>query len=132
MAFLGEESQWAAEAAECAGEQAKFWEYHDTLFASQNGENQGAFSKDNLKKFAADLKLDTAKFNQCLDSGKYTDKVKKSNDDASQLGVSSTPTDLPQWHLHPEPVPRRARLADSVAGLARHKSQAIRRAGQGD
>jgi len=94
MAFLGDESQWAAEAAECAGEQSKFWEYHDTLFASQNGENQGAFSKDNLKKFAADLKLDTAKFNQCLDNGKYTDKIKQSNDDASKLGVSSTPTIL--------------------------------------
>ncbi len=94
MAFLGEESQWAAEAAECAGEQGKFWEYHDTLFANQKGENQGAFGKDNLKRFAADLKLDTAKFNQCLDSGQYTDKIKKSNDDASQLGVSSTPTVL--------------------------------------
>ena len=94
MAFLGQESQWAAEAAECAGEQGKFWDYHDTLFANQKGENQGAFSKDNLKKFAADLKLDTTKFNECLDSGKYTDKVKKSNDDAAQLGVSSTPTVL--------------------------------------
>jgi len=94
MSFLGEESQWAAEAAECAGEQSKFWEYHDAIFANQKGENQGAFSKDNLKQFAADLKLDTAKFNQCLDSGKYTDKVKKSNDDASKLGVSSTPTIL--------------------------------------
>jgi cyclophilin family peptidyl-prolyl cis-trans isomerase len=94
MAFLGEESQWAAEAAECASEQGKFWDYHDTLFDNQKGENQGAFSKDNLKKFAADLKLDTTQFNECLDSGKYTDKIKKSNDDAAQLGVSSTPTVL--------------------------------------
>jgi len=92
MAFLGQESQWAAEAAECAAEQAKFWEYHDKIFTNQKGENQGAFSKDNLKKFAADLKLDTARFNQCLDSGKYTDKIKQSNDAASKLGVSSTPT----------------------------------------
>ena len=92
IAFLGDESQWAAEAAECAAEQAKFWEYHDKIFASQKGENQGAFSKDNLKKFAADLKLDTAKFNQCLDSGKYADKIKKSNDDAGAFGVTSTPT----------------------------------------
>jgi cyclophilin family peptidyl-prolyl cis-trans isomerase len=94
MAFLGQESQWAAEAAECAAEQGKFWDYHDKLFASQNGENQGAFSQDNLKKFAADLKLDTAKFNQCLDSGKYADKIKQSNDAAGQLGVNSTPTIL--------------------------------------
>jgi cyclophilin family peptidyl-prolyl cis-trans isomerase len=92
MAFLGDESQWAAEAAECAGDQGKFWEYHDKLFASQNGENQGAFSKDNLKKFAADLGLNTTTFNQCVDSGKFTDKIKKSSNDASQFGVSSTPT----------------------------------------
>ncbi len=94
MAFLGDESQWAAEASECAGDQGKFWEYHDKLFTSQNGENQGAFSKDNLKKFAADLKLDTAKFNQCLDSGQFTDKVKKATQDAQQLGVQGTPTVL--------------------------------------
>jgi cyclophilin family peptidyl-prolyl cis-trans isomerase len=92
MAFLGSESQWAGEAAECANEQGKFWDYHDKLFASQKGENQGAFSKDNLKKFAADLKLDTANFNQCLDSGKFADKITKSNNDASQIGVNSTPT----------------------------------------
>lgn len=92
MAFLGSESQWAAEAAECAGEQNRFWDYHDKLFASQQGENQGAFSKDNLKKFAADLKLDTAKFNQCLDSGKFADKIKKSSDDAHLIGVQGTPT----------------------------------------
>ena len=77
VAFLGEESQWAAEASECAADQDKFWEYHDKLFASQNGENQGAFNKDNLKQFAADLKLDTAAFNECLDSGKYTQAVQE-------------------------------------------------------
>ena len=49
MAFLGEESQWAAEASECAGDQGQFWQYHDKLFESQNGENQGAFNKDKLQ-----------------------------------------------------------------------------------
>ncbi len=91
-AFLGDESQWAAEASECANDQNKFWEYHDKLFASQNGENQGAFSKDNLKKFAADLGLDTQSFNECLDSGKYTDFVKQESSLARQIGVQSTPS----------------------------------------
>jgi len=50
FAFLGQESSWAAEAAECAGEQGKFFEFHDALYSSQAGENRGAFSKDNLKK----------------------------------------------------------------------------------
>ncbi len=94
MAFLGDESQWAAEASECADEQGKFWEYHDKLFISQNGENQGAFAKDKLKGFAADLKLDTTKFNSCMDSGKYTSIVQQETQMASQLGVQSTPTFL--------------------------------------
>lgn len=94
FAFLGDESQWAAEAAECAADQNKYWEYHDKLFASQNGENQGAFSKDNLKKFAADLGLDTTAFNSCLDSGKYTQQVQTDTQIAQQIGVQSTPSFL--------------------------------------
>ena len=46
FAFLGPESTWAAEAAECASDQDKYWEYHDVLFSNQSGENQGAFNKD--------------------------------------------------------------------------------------
>ena len=94
MAFLGPESKSAAEASECADEQGKFWEYHDVLFASQSGENQGAFSKDNLKKFATDLKLDTAKFNACVDSGKYSATVENDTAYAQTLGVTSTPAFL--------------------------------------
>ena len=92
FAFLGDESQWAAEAAECAGDQNAFWEYHDYLFSHQNGENQGAFSKDNLKAFAADMKLDTTAFNTCLDSGKYTQLVTDQTNLGRGLGVQSTPT----------------------------------------
>jgi len=91
VAFLGEESQWAAEASECAADQDKFWEYADKLFASQNGKNQGTFNKDNLKQFAADINLDTAAFNECLDSGKYTQAVQEQTGVANQLGVRSTP-----------------------------------------
>jgi len=92
FAFLGPESQWAAEASECAGDQDAFWEYHDYLFEHQNGENQGAFDKENLKQFAADLGLDTEAFNECLDSGKYTDYVQSLTQMARQIGVQSTPT----------------------------------------
>ncbi len=91
FAFLGPESQWAAEASECAGEQGKFWEYHDYLFTHQNGENQGAFSKDNLKGFAAALKLDGARFGQCLDAGKYASVVVAETKSAESIGVQSTP-----------------------------------------
>ncbi len=94
FAFLGPESQWAAEASECAGDQSEdaFWAYHDKLFNSQNGENQGAFSKDNLKRFASDLGLDSQAFNQCLDSGKFTQIVQTETQNAQALGVRSTPS----------------------------------------
>ncbi|MES2315558.1 MAG: thioredoxin domain-containing protein [Patescibacteria group bacterium] len=55
--FLGAESYKSAEAASCANEQGKFWEYHDYLYSHQMGENQGAFSDTNLKSFAGTLKL---------------------------------------------------------------------------
>lgn len=94
FAFLGSESNWAAEAAECAADQNKFWEYHDKLYDSQSGENQGAFNKDNLKKFAEELGLDTSAFNECLDSGKYTQLIQDESSLASSIGVRSTPTFL--------------------------------------
>ena len=71
IAFLGEESDLAAQAAECANDQERFWEFHDTLYANQRGENKGAFSRENLKRFAEALELDTAAFGSCLDSGRH-------------------------------------------------------------
>ncbi len=93
FAFLGEESQWAAEASECAAEQDAFWAYHDLLFFDKyGGENRGAFSKDNLKQFAAELGLDTEAFNACLDSGKYAELVRNETAFVQSLGVRGTPT----------------------------------------
>lgn len=94
FAFLGSESSWAAEAAECAADQDKFWEYHDLLYSSQSGENQGAFNKDKLKEFAKDLGLDPSTFNECFDSGRYTQLIQEDSNTASSIGVRSTPTFL--------------------------------------
>jgi protein-disulfide isomerase len=77
----------ASEAAHCAGEQGKYWEYHDRLF-----QNQRALQVDNLKKHAADLALDEAKFNACLDSGKYAGRVRTGLQEGTALGVGSTPS----------------------------------------
>lgn len=94
FAFLGPESAWAAEASECAAEQDAFWEFHDLLFDSQAGENQGAYNKDNLKQLAADLELDSQAFDECLDTGKYSELVQADTQIARQLGVTSTPAFL--------------------------------------
>jgi protein-disulfide isomerase len=77
----------AAEAAQCAGEQGKFWEYHDRLFA-----NQAALEPDALKKYAAEVSLDTARFGSCLDSSKFAERVRDGVAMGTRLGVSSTPT----------------------------------------
>ena len=77
----------AAQAGNCAREQGKFWEYHDKLFG-----NQSALQADALKRYAADVGLDTAKFNQCLDSSKYEARVQDALGNGGRLGVSSTPT----------------------------------------
>ncbi len=90
--FLGDESNRAAEAAKCATDQNKFWEYHDKLYASQNGENEGAFADVKLKAFAKDLNLNIEEFNSCFDSGKYKQEVADSFGKGSVYGVTSTPT----------------------------------------
>ncbi len=79
-------AQKSAEAAECADEQGKFWEYHDVIF-----ERQSSLSLSSLKQWAGELNLDTNKFNQCLDSGKYEDEVNKDLRDATSSGGQGTP-----------------------------------------
>ncbi len=92
--FIGPESQKAAEAAYCAGDQEKFWEYHDLLFANQGAENAGAFSNTRLEGFAQNLDLDMLTFNACFSGEKYAERAKKDREDAHAEGVQSTPTIL--------------------------------------
>ncbi len=86
------ESHWAAEAAECANQQGKFWEYHNLLFSKWTGENAGTFTKDKLKQYAAQMELDTAKFNPCIDTDATASIVQADVDTAARMGVSGTPT----------------------------------------
>ncbi|MFH1201218.1 MAG: DsbA family protein [bacterium] len=91
LSFLGPESIRSAEAARCAGDQGKFWEYHDYLFGHQNGEGQGAFSDPNLKSFAQKLGLDATTFDKCLDDSKYAKAVANSEAEGKTTGVTGTP-----------------------------------------
>jgi protein-disulfide isomerase len=77
----------AAEAGQCARDQGKFWEYHDLLFA-----NQSALEPVSLKKYAADVGLDAASFDACLDTAKYTTRVQSQIEAGNRAGVSATPS----------------------------------------
>ena len=92
FAFIGRESIWGAEAAACAGDQGKFWEYHDKLFEEQKGENKEAFNVGKLKLFAQEIGLNAGDFNTCFDQGKYTAEVADETSEAKRRGIMSVPT----------------------------------------
>jgi protein-disulfide isomerase len=77
----------AGEAAHCAGDQGKYWEYHDRLFA-----NQQQLLPEDLKKHAAEIGLDATAFAACFDSSKYGERVRNGVAEGTRLGVNSTPT----------------------------------------
>ena len=83
----------ASAAAECANEQGKFKEMHDTLFEKQNEWNKLA-TADAISLFstyASDIQMDQSTFDSCLTSGKYIDEIKNDLDDGREYGVSGTP-----------------------------------------
>lgn len=80
-------SRLAAEASECAGEQGKFWPYHDKLFA-----NASQLSAIKLRALAQELGLDPQAFARCVESGKYRAKVAHDVAEGTKAGVTGTPT----------------------------------------
>jgi len=77
----------AAEAAHCGGDQGKYWEMHERLFA-----NQRALAPGDLPGHAGSVGLDVAKFQQCLESGKHAARVRQNLADGQKAGVRGTPT----------------------------------------
>lgn len=90
--WIGPESLLAAEAAYCAGDQGKFWDFHDILFYNQHGENEGAFSRPRIETMAKMLGLNMDQFNQCLDSHKYQKQAMQDLQDGKAAGVKGTPS----------------------------------------
>jgi protein-disulfide isomerase len=80
------QAELAAEASRCAGEQGKFWEYHDLLFANQN-----KLDRPGLVDLAHGLKLDEKQFDSCLSSGKYTPQIEQDRQLGLRAGVGGTP-----------------------------------------
>ena len=90
--IIGPESSWAAEGAYCAGDQGRFWEFHDTLFANWSGENVGDYTKENLVKYAKALDLNMAEFESCLSEEKHKGTVEQDAAAAEANGIHATPT----------------------------------------
>ena len=95
------EAHLAAQGAECAGDQNKFWEYHDLLFA-----NQQALQKDNLLEYASQLKLNQKKFDECLNSGSKATKVDADMAAGELVGMNGTPG----FYINGIPLPVQFRL----------------------
>jgi protein-disulfide isomerase len=88
----GGESQQSANAAMCALEQGKFWEYHDTLFANWDGENQGGFADARLIAFAEHLALDMEAFTACFEENRYKNEIDQDYLAGQAAGVQGTPS----------------------------------------
>jgi protein-disulfide isomerase len=81
----------AANAAVCAADQGRFWDYHDLLFARQLV-SADAFSASSLKQYGQQLALDATKFNVCVDTGAHADNVHRTSQEGTTRGVNATPT----------------------------------------
>jgi protein-disulfide isomerase len=87
----GDLSLQAHQAAECAGEQGRFWPMHDHLFFYQSRLfNEGP--KEVSKELAAELELDTEQFNTCMDEQRYAELVQSQDEHRRELGIRTRPT----------------------------------------
>ena len=87
MRALHPQAQTAAEASRCAGEQGKFWEYHDALFA----EEQPKMDERGLAATARSVGLEEKSFSACVASGKFKTQIELDLQDGTRAGVSGTP-----------------------------------------
>ncbi len=98
----------AAIAAECAGDQGRFWEYADLLFADQK-----EYTKEDLEEFAKTVNLDTERFQACLASPQTKDRILRDVEEAERIGVKATPTLIANGRLI-EGLPAPNKLASLV------------------
>jgi len=96
------ESQDAALAMYCAGDQDMFWEMHAHLFANVAGEDVGSFTDERIKEIAQVTGLDMEQFNSCYDSRKYEDRVQQDYTDGQAAGVNGTPAFLITYTVNGE------------------------------
>jgi protein-disulfide isomerase len=85
-------SRYAALAAQCAGEQGKFWEMHDQLFTNHQWAQTGKNPRSLFRDFAKAIGLDLDKYDACLDGQRYAGRIQASVEEGDALGVGGTPT----------------------------------------
>ena len=119
-AFIGAESGAAAEAAYCAGEQGKFWEMHDIIFANQTGENVGAYTDRRLSAFAESIGLEMGAYNSCVNSGKFGDRVTQDGIDGINAGIQATPSFIISYVVNGE---TKTRLIEGAQGFAQFQTE---------
>ncbi len=90
----GPDSILAAEAAYCAQDQGKYWQYHDELYKNWGGERTGWVTRDSLDKFATTVSLDLEKFDKCLDEHRYLERVNQMYEFGREIGIDATPSFL--------------------------------------
>ena len=90
----GPDSVLAAEAAYCAQDQGKYWQYHDELYKNWGGERTGWITRESLDKFATTVSVDLEKFDKCLDDHKYLERVNQMYEFGKEIGIDATPSFL--------------------------------------
>ncbi len=85
-------ARYAAHAAQCAGEQGRFWEMHDQLFFHHAWAQTNRDPARLFRDYAGTIGLDTDAYNACMDSGRYAGRIEASRREGEQLGVRGTPT----------------------------------------
>lgn len=92
FAWMGAESEDAANAARCAADQDAFWPYHDQLYAGRVTPNSGTFSRERLIAAAQELGLDVPAFSACVDADTHGATVRADTAKAAAMGMTGTPT----------------------------------------
>jgi len=87
------QAAFAAQVAECAGEQGHYWPMHERLFAAPDEwDTTPDAARASFDRYAGELNLDAAAFGQCLDTGRYRNEVQADYDEAVGLGINGTPS----------------------------------------
>jgi protein-disulfide isomerase len=111
----------AAHSAACADDQDKYWPQHDRIYEGQAEWAASRDAGDHFRDYAGEIGLDLARYDQCMESGKFAGRIQASQEEGARAGVGSTPTLLVGGRLIQGRIDSDAirRLVDSLAPVTR-------------